>query len=180
MAAQKELWTSLEAQCHHLQPSPRRTGTQHLTSLRSVCSRETGLSCPPSHKRPGLIPDSHPWQSQGDHTTCSWGWGVASRTNVRRGRVLRGARYPYHRGAPSRHESPILGPEGWGSTYVLSHSPSALLWALPVPCPTLQHVTAEAVLSHLSGEGGLSVQSRRGPVAEGRSYVDQHGKTPQG
>lgn len=60
MAARKELWTSLEAQCHHLQLRPRRTGTQRLTSLWNVRSRETGLSCPPSHGRPGLIPDSPP------------------------------------------------------------------------------------------------------------------------
>lgn len=173
MAARKELWTSLEAQCHHLQLRPRRTGTQRLTSLWNVRSRETGLSCPPSHGRPGLIPDSPPpppatpWQSQGDRATCSWEWHVSSKTNVRRGRVLGGACCPDDRGAPSRHESPILGSEGWGSTYMLSHSPSALLWALPVPCPTLQRVAAGAVLSHLSGESGLSVQSRRGPVAEG-------------
>lgn len=44
MAARKELWTSLEAQCHHLQLRPRRTGTQRLTSLRNVRSRQ---DCPP-------------------------------------------------------------------------------------------------------------------------------------
>lgn len=173
MAARKELWTSLEAQCHHLQLRPRRTGTQRLTSLWNVRSRETGLSCPPSHGRPGLIPDSPPRPLPPRGSLRVTVPHAAGNGMSQAGQMSEEAESSGEPAVlttevpPAGTRVPILGSEGWGSTYMLSHSPSALLWALPVPCPTLQRVAAGAVLSHLSGESGLSVQSRRGPVAEG-------------
>lgn len=68
----------IEAHCRHLWLRPTPRGQGHSTHLpRGMSTHETGLSYPPSHWKPRLIPDSHlTAESQGDQTT--WSWGEAS------------------------------------------------------------------------------------------------------
>lgn len=164
MAARKELWTSLEAQCHHLQLRPRRTGTQRLTSLWNVRSRETGLSCPPSHGRPGLIPDSPPRPPPPRGSLRVTVPHAAGNGMSQAGQMSEEAESSGEPAVlttevpPAGTRVPILGSEGWGSTYMLSHSPSALLWALPVPCPTLQCRCGSCAVTPVGGEWAVSAE----------------------
>lgn len=66
----------IEAHCLWLRPTPRGQGhSTHLPRGMSTC--EKGVSYPPSHWQPRSTPDPHlTAESQGDHTT--WSWGGAS------------------------------------------------------------------------------------------------------